>query len=331
MAVRNSVVYAPVALLRDPHQTASAKVVWMALRLNPKAGQTELETSTGLSRHTVQWALSQVRALKRPSGGPQVTLPGALLADRSVGPQAKVLYGLLQTIPTHRGQSGHFTYASLSQATDLDRGTVRRLCQALQGAGWIRLTQATRKSPIFFKLGTPEQRRSQSELQRADRRLRRSENKGEALMQEYLSLLIDSKNFMDNIRPGFLINPATGERLELDRFYPPGLAFEYNGRQHYEPTERVSQVEVEEQRHRDLIKAGLCLYEGIQLVIIHAEDLSLDGMAKRLPPGIPRRDLTDHESLIDLLEVASMSYQAKARAAESGVRRARTERTGRPV
>jgi hypothetical protein len=99
-----------------------------------------------------------------------------------------------------------------------------------------------------------------------------------------------------------LVNPLTGERLELDRYYPPNLAFEYNGTHHYRA------------HLRDLIKAGLCLYRGIHLVIIHPTDLSLQGIIDRLPPGTPRRSLSGQEPLIDLLEEASLSYRAAAKA-----------------
>lgn len=132
-------------------------------------------------------------------------------------------------------------------------------------------------------------------------------------MQEYLSLLIDSDQFTENARPGSLVNPLSRERLELDRFYPPGVAFEYNGAQHYRATERFTQAEAEAQRLRDLIKAGLCLYQGVRLVIIHAQDLTLQRMLARLSGGpLPLRDLAGQEPLIDLLEEASLRYRASA-------------------
>jgi hypothetical protein len=108
----------------------------------------------------------------------------------------------------------------------------------------------------------------------------------------------------------FLVNPQTGERLEFDRFYPPNWAFEFHGAQHDGPTERSSQAEVEAQQLRDLIKAGICVYRGIHLVVIRAADLSLDGMIKRVGGSMPLRDLTGQEALIDLLEDASIAYRA---------------------
>lgn len=305
-------IQVPVSVLQGPDQAASTKVVWIALRLHPAAGPAKLEVRTGLSRHTVLSGLSQVAGCNPAPGGPRVKVPGALLAERSVGAQAKVLYGLLQATPGFRGQGGRFTYASLCSLTQLGRNTLKRAIAELVGARWVQVTQASRLSPIDFTLGSPEQARSLAEAAMAKRRLKRARFGGEAIMQEYLSLLIDSDQFTDNARPGFLLSPLTRERLELDRFYPPNVAFEFHGAQHDRATTRFSQEEADAQQLRDLIKAGICLYQSIHLTIIRAEDLSLQGMTKKIGQSMPLRTLAGHEPLIDLLTEASMSYRASA-------------------
>jgi hypothetical protein len=307
LLVANPVVQVPVSLLLDSDQCATTKVVWMAKRLGGASDLKRLTAQTGLSAPTVRRCLGH--PLPTPSG-PRVKIPSALLAEQSVGAQAKVLYGILQTTPGFRGHGGAFTYSSLSAFTHLSRNTLRRALTELTGAGWLQVAQANQHSPIHFTLGRPEWRRSLDQAELARRRLKRAKHSGEALMQEYLTLLIDSDQFTDNARPGFLINPLTGERLELDRFYPPGLAFEFHGAQHDRTTERFTQAEVDAQRLRDLIKAGLCLYSGIQLVIVRAEDLSLQGMIKKVGQAMPLRDLAGHDPLIEMLDGASLSYQA---------------------
>lgn len=307
----------PVSLLLDPDQTASAKVVWMALRLYPTAGPAELEVRTGLSRHTVLSGLGQVTRYKRAPGGPRVHVPGALLADRSVGSQAKVLYGILQTTANFRGQGGQFTFTSLCSLTRLGRNTLKRAMGELVGVGWVQIRQPGRLSPIHFTLGSPERRRSLAEAAMAGRRLKRARFRGEAIMQEYLSLLIDSDHFTDNARPGFLVSPLTGERLELDRFYPPNVAFEFHGAQHDGATNRFSQAEADAQHVRDLIKAGICLYRGIHLIIIRSEDLSLQGMTRKIGQSMPLRNMAGHEQLVSLLEEVSLSYRASAEASRT--------------
>lgn len=69
-------------------------------------------------------------------------------------------------------------------------------------------------------------------------------------MKEFLSLVVDSDRYEDNATPGFLVNPFTRERLELDRFYPPSVAFEFNGPQHYGATELFSEEQATMQRGR---------------------------------------------------------------------------------
>jgi hypothetical protein len=300
------VVQVPASLLLDPDRKASTKVLWMALRLHPAASRAELEVHTGLSRHTVLSGRSEATAYSPVPAGPRVKVPVALLADRSAGAQAKVLYGLLQAA------GGPVTYASLSVRTKLGRHTLRRAMAELVGAGWVQTTQASRLSPIHFSLSSPEQTRSQADADVVRRRLKRAKFGGEALMQEYLSLLIDSEQYTDNARPGFLVNPQTNERLELDRFYPPNVAFEFHGAQHDRATARFSQEEADAQHLRDLIKAGICLYQGIHLVIIRAEDLSVQRMTKKIGRSMPVRSLAGREPLIDLLEAASLTYRAAA-------------------
>jgi hypothetical protein len=94
------------------------------------------------------------------------------------------------------------------------------------------------------------------------------------------------------------------------------VAFEFNGDQHYRASGRFTQQEVDDQHLCDLIKAGLCLYEKeIHLVIVHAEDLSLQGMIRKIGQCMPLRDLAGLERLIDLLEGDSIKYLASVQAA----------------
>lgn len=312
----NRIVSVPVSVLLDPDLTASAKVLWMASRLRPAVAASELGIHTNLSLRTVR-RFPNPGSFRPVPGGPWVKVPEALLFEKAVPPHAKVLYGLIQTLPGLRGNKGHFSYTSLSRLTKISPNTLKVAMAALQKAYWIKLTQPTRLRPLHFTLGSPAVRRALAESALAERRLERAKFAGEAIMQEFLSLLINSKRFIDNARPGFMINPLTGERLEFDRYYehPARVAFEFHGAQHFGATTKVTQAEAEEQRIRDLIKAGLCFYEGIQLVVVQTRDLSLQGMIKKIGSLLPQRDLEEHEPLIDLLERASMSYQAEASAA----------------
>lgn len=298
----------PVALLLDQGLTASAKVLWMVKQLDPTAAPAALRARTGLSRQTL--GRNQMAVQRSYPGGPRAKVPRSLLTDKSVGAQAKVLYGLLQTVPSDHGRQGEFTYTALSALTQLGRNTLKRAIAELVDAGWVELSQANRLRPIQFRFVNPVPACQVAAVTVAERRLKRNDYRGEAIMQEYLSLLIDSDQFTDNARPGFLVNPLTGGRLEFDRFYLPNWAFEFHGEQHDGPTERFTQEDVDAQQLRDVIKAGICFYRGIQLVGFRAEDLTLERISKQIPAGLPRRSLEGQEALIELLEEVSFTYRA---------------------
>lgn len=71
------------------------------------------------------------------------------------------------------------------------------------------------------------------------------------------------------LRPSFLKNPATGKRLELDGF-SDGLAFEYNGIQHYKytPIFHSSEADFSSQVARDRLKQNLCSSKGVVLLTV---------------------------------------------------------------
>jgi hypothetical protein len=73
-----------------------------------------------------------------------------------------------------------------------------------------------------------------------------------------LDVTVDSDDFVDNARPWFLQSPTTGEFLEYDRYYKIGVAFEFNGAQHYGTTELFpDEAKVIETQKRDEVKARL--------------------------------------------------------------------------
>jgi hypothetical protein len=229
-------------------------------------------------------------------------MPAGLLGDQRVRPQAKLLHGLLQTLPTFSRPSGTFTFPALSQHTGLSPDTVRDAIGDLAAREWLETTQAHRKAPVSFTLCDPDRIRRAQAVAGAAARLEDLRYKNEQIMKEYLSLLIDSDNYADNVRPGFLPNPGTSTLLELDRYYLPSVGFEYNGPQHFHTTERFpSELALSKQQFRDAVKRVLCEERGITLVIVRRSDLSLKGMQAKIG-RLPLRDLRGHEDLIDFLE-----------------------------
>lgn len=235
-----------------------------------------------------------------------VTMPARLMADRTIRPQAKLLYALLQTLP------GRFTHGDLARQAGISTVTTRHSIRDLLQAGWIRTTQASKQSPIRFSLLNPDRDRITTEIAHMEVRLQEAEYKGELIMKEYLSLLVDSDDYEDNARPGFLVNPLTGELMELDRYYSGLVGFEYNGEQHERPTKRFPDpAKVAMQQARDLMKEALCARRGIKVVVITAADLSLKRMLAKVGNLLPLRDPNPNAALFQYLDRVSRSSQKR--------------------
>ncbi len=132
---------------------------------------------------------------------------------------------------------------------------------------------------------------------------------GQWLMWCWLDALVDCSDYMDNSRPDWLRNADTGHRMELDREYRSlGVAFEFQGEQHFRPTEAYpDQDEHARQQLRDDQKAGVCLRNGVRLVEITAEDLTLKRMLRKVD-GLPLRHYRTDGPVIRALQQISESY-----------------------
>ena len=75
----------------------------------------------------------------------------------------------------------------------------------------------------------------------------------------------------DSIRPNWLSSPLTGKNLELDGYNAElKIAFEYQGKQHYEYVSKFhkSEIDLQYQQEKDNYKASICKERGIILIII---------------------------------------------------------------
>lgn len=75
-----------------------------------------------------------------------------------------------------------------------------------------------------------------------------------------------------SIRPSWLINPVSGNRLELDGYNPNlCIAFEYQGEQHYNFNAHYhdnNYIKFLQQQERDKFKSKKCVELGIHLIEI---------------------------------------------------------------
>ncbi len=241
-----------------------------------------------------------------------VWIPGALLHDTRIGPTAKYLYMLVCLI-----RPG--CISELCRVSGLSRESVRGHCRALAEAGWVIVAAKHGRKTIVATAPRPTQEALASRLK--DDRWE-SAYAGEFLMKAWLDLLIDSDDFVDNSRPSFLAHPVSGQLLEYDRYYREGVAFEYNGRQHYETTPQFpDEAGLQDVQVRDHIKSSLSHRNGVVLVVITEDDLTLDRMRDSIPDTLPVREIDEKGPYARMLANLSDEYINNCRRLRSRERR----------
>lgn len=310
-------VRVPASLLLDRRLSNSAKLLWILWQLGETAPGI-LQARSGLARETVRYGLARLESAGwlslAPAQAPSVQVPADLLLEPQLSTQAKLLYACLQLTPGFWGEEGRTTHADLARLTGISVKPVRAAIKELREQDWLEVYQTTPFKPIAFTLRNPIQDRRLGDVVAVEMKLQDLNFSGEAIMHAYLSLIVDCDEFEENARPGFLVNPLTDESMELDRYYPPRVAFEFNGQQHYRTTDRYPNVmKLRKQKMRDLMKEAICARQGITLVVVHAEDLSLAKMQAKVGDLLPRRDLQGREPLIAYLEKVSRPHRKKDR------------------
>ena len=98
-------------------------------------------------------------------------------------------------------------------------------------------------------------------------------SKGESKCREILENITGEE--FNNVRPSWLVNPVTGQSLELDCYNEKlKLAVEYNGIQHYKFNKYLhqnSRDRFQNQQYRDLIKKDLCQKNNVHLIVVPYE------------------------------------------------------------
>jgi hypothetical protein len=116
-----------------------------------------------------------------------------------------------------------------------------------------------------------------------------SPRSGENKMNLMLDLIVDVSPSIYNARPWFLQNPKSKEFLEYDRLDPEAMrAWEFDGRQHYEVTRdfpdenNLKQIQGARQA-----ESATEPENGVALITITAEDLTLENMLNKIPEDVP--------------------------------------------
>jgi hypothetical protein len=318
-------LYIPTSRLLDRQSSASAKLVWTALRIETSdphsyLSPTRLENLTGLSRPTIRKALAQLTCLgwngpprqgcDKPTVQPDGTvyIPTSLITNKHLGVQARLLYGTLQAVPQFYYNEGQLKYSAFSAKIHLGVKTVRRAIQQLVDHNWLITTQKGQRSPLCFTLSDP----NTVLILQTQKTLDNASFEGEALMRVLVIAHSTSKDYEFNAEPGFLKNRHTGEQLQLDLYFPlHKVALEYNGEQHYRPTQLYNAAIVTKQKRRDRMKAKLCAENGVTLVVINREDLSIEKISQKLGSCLPIRNLKEYGTLVAYLQYRCRSYQQR--------------------
>lgn len=103
--------------------------------------------------------------------------------------------------------------------------------------------------------------------------------------REILARIFAGFREQDNVSPEWLVNPATRRRLKLDKYYPDaGVAVRFVGLQ-AKGQARQSDWDAMETEQRDQTRAELCRANGVQLVLVDAQEdapKQLDGLIRTL-------------------------------------------------
>ncbi|HWI52715.1 MAG TPA: hypothetical protein VNT01_11315 [Symbiobacteriaceae bacterium] len=323
-------LWVPFSVLNAPNHNVHTRLVWILLSRHLALDEARLRKLSGFDPKTISQARSKLsrEPLAACYTRPYRTcaeMPVPLLADTRLSARARLLYGQLQALPGYADHAGSFTYATLSHRIGSCDDALRHEATELTAAGWLTISQKNRSSPLQFTLQNPIGTQLQARISSIRRRVRGANPRGEALLREYLNALVAIDDYEDNAAPDFLLNPYTRELMELDRYYPTAaVAFELNGDQHYEHTDLATFEQTVKQVGRDAMKAFICKAQGIELVILLPEDLSLKALEQKLPRQLPRRSLEELEPLISALE--GLASEHRARTADERERRA-----GRPA
>lgn len=110
-------------------------------------------------------------------------------------------------------------------------------------------------------------------------------SKKEGQMQHILNDILPEEEYIDNGYYSWMLSPK-GAPLQLDRFYPDlNVAFEYNGRQHYEYNSymHTSREAFEYLRKCDVRKKRECRRKGITLISIkYTKEITKEYLINRL-------------------------------------------------
>lgn len=262
-----------------------------------------------------------------------VNVPVEVFDDNRLSRSAKQLLIGIMWLAAGKKQCTATPKALAAAAGFRARKTVMAHLMDLESLGWIDVNppdaatseagadRDTRRCAHRLSIGlrNPIREEKARQIGQLETDIKAAPNKGEALMRKVLDLVIPDTEFIDSYRPEFLKNPMTGQCLEYDRYYKVGVAFEFNGPQHYGPTEKYpDRRDATALRTRDLVKRGLSAENGITLIVVRATELSIGTICRlaerHLPVCRPRKT----DLYVVRLQAMLRRYAENSRCARAG-------------
>jgi len=257
------------------------------------------------------------------NGNMIVPVPMELFEDTGLGPAERNVYGALLRAalepytyagaewllpvwaaaePSPSGNPAPLTIevkASLTMICKMagigDKKSVMRHLATLERTAWLEIR---RTRPHTYVIHNPVYEAQRKEAEAALARVQRRKWKGEALMFEMARLFVNAE-FTENARPNFL--EGGDSTLEYDLyFFRERVALEFQGPQHYGPTERFP--DYERRRALDELKRRLSLDNNVVLIEIARDDLVVERFLGKIRGHLPlRRIPRDHPVLLALI------------------------------
>lgn len=247
--------------------------------------------------------------------GPTVKLAGSLVGDASLSPLAKWLYGFLVVCCFQQKTAYTARQTELREAAGLgDNRALRTAVKQLQATGWLRVRRKGGAGGSVYEPLDPHFALRTAVRERIEADLQQITYKGELLLKEMLNVLVPDEPCQDNARPSYLLNVATGNLMEFDRWYPEArVAIEFNGPQHYRATRMFSDSEaVRQQQQRDLMKVAWAAQFGTTMVTITPSELTFPILQQKLAGLLPLVSLHNDDPVVRYLDRYSRHYARKA-------------------
>lgn len=243
-----------------------------------------------------------------------IKVPASLLLDANLTPFAKWFYAFLIAYCKHK-QTHVATQSELLKTAGLAGDqALRGAIAQLQHTGWLRIRRHGRSTGSMYELLDPHWALREAIREDIAFDLMSRTYKGESLLKAMLDILVPFEPCEDNAQPKYLVNLSTGQLMEFDRWYPLArVAIEFNGPQHYEPTNAFPDPNnVLQQRQRDLLKLAHATQYKTHFVTITPPELTFPKLQEIFAGLLPMVPLQPEDPVVRFLAHYSRNYARKA-------------------